>query len=54
MYVENTSTSTLLSVEEARKLMPDTTKNMSDKDVIGFIESLELLAESIIKMVQQY
>lgn len=42
----------IMSVKEAKNIMPDSTKYMSDEEIVNFINNLELLAGAIIKMVQ--
>jgi hypothetical protein len=42
----------ILSVKEARVLMPLATYGMADEEIIKLITSLELLASAFIKMVQ--
>lgn len=42
----------IMTIQEARELMPATTRAMSDKEVVYFINTLDLLAGAIIEMVQ--
>lgn len=42
----------IISIIEARLLMPDSTADMSDSEVTALINSLELLALAFIKMIQ--
>lgn len=43
--------SDLLTVEEARELMPSTTANLTDEEVAVIVNNLGILADSIIKAV---
>lgn len=45
-------TNEILSVEEARMLMPSTTASKSDAEVEQIITNLEILADSVIQAVR--
>lgn len=45
-------TNEILSVEEARKLMPAVTEGISDTKVEQIITNLEILADSVIEAVR--
>jgi hypothetical protein len=42
----------IMSVAEARELMPDTTSSLSDEEVSSLLNNLELLATAFIQAVQ--
>lgn len=45
-------TDEIMAVKEARALMPDTTKHLSDNEVQVLIDKLEFLAGTFVEMVQ--
>lgn len=45
-------TEEIMTVNEARSLMPETTNQLSDKEVSDIINNLEILAYSVIEAVR--